>query len=284
MIRFGPSGNSEAFYAEGYKETAEAPAWINAQGLNAFEYAFTLGQFLSDKTAQKIVEEGKKYDIEFSVHAPFYINFANSSDSSRENNYKFMMNSVEGLKKLRGRHCVFHIGAQMKMSREEAFNNVKTNFLDFVREFEKRNDGVFLCPETMGKYTQIGSVDEIFEVCSWSDCLIPTLDFGHINCILQGALRTKDDFKKILQLGIDKIGFDKMKDVHVHFSKIMYGAKGEIKHLTFEDTSFGPEPEPFLEAVCDLGLEPVVITESSGTQAMDAAIMSRMYKIIKKEK
>ena len=284
MIRFGPSGNSEAFYAEGHKQTAEAPAWIHAQGLNAFEYAFTLGQFLSDKTAEKILEEGKKYDIEFSVHAPFYINFANSSETSRENNFKFMLNSVKGLKKLNGRHCVFHIGAQMKMTRAEAFLAVKNNFLDFVKEFEKMNTGVFLCPETMGKYTQIGSVDEIFEICSWSDCLIPTLDFGHINCIMQGALKTKDDFKKILCQGIDKIGYEKMKDVHVHFSKIMYGEKGEIKHLTFLDTEFGPEPQPFLQAVYELKLEPVIISESNGTQANDAAIMSKMYEIIKKEK
>ena len=281
MIRFGPSGNSEAFYEEGHKETAEAPEWLNKMGLNAFEYSFTLGQFLSDKTAEKILAEGKKYDIEFSVHAPFYINFVNSSDTARENNYKFMMNSVEGLKKLNGRHCVFHIGSQLKLSREEAFKTLKDNFLDFVHEFQKTESGVFLCPEAMGKYTQMGTVDEIFEICSWSDCLIPTLDFGHINCVMQGALKTKEDFMAILKKGIDKIGFEKMRDLHIHFSKIMYGAKGEIKHLTFDDTVYGPEPLPMLEAIHKLNLEPVIISESAGTQARDSKIMRDLYMNIK---
>ena len=281
MIRFGPSGNSEAFYEEGHKETAEAPEWLNKMGLNAFEYSFTLGQFLSDKTAEKILAEGKKYDIEFSVHAPFYINFVNSSDTARENNYKFMMNSVEGLKKLNGRHCVFHIGSQLKLSREEAFKTLKDNFLDFVHEFQKVESGVFLCPEAMGKYTQMGTVDEIFEICSWSDCLIPTLDFGHINCVMQGALKTKEDFMAILKKGIDKIGFEKMRDLHIHFSKIMYGAKGEIKHLTFDDTVYGPEPLPMLEAIYELNLEPVIISESAGTQARDSKIMRDLYMNIK---
>lgn len=281
MIRFGPSGNSEAFYEEGHKETAEAPEWLNKMGLNAFEYSFTLGQFLSDKTAEKILAEGKKYDIEFSVHAPFYINFVNSSDTARENNYKFMMNSVEGLKKLNGRHCVFHIGSQLKLSREEAFKTLKDNFLDFVHEFQKTESGVFLCPEAMGKYTQMGTVDEIFEICSWSDCLIPTLDFGHINCVMQGALKTKEDFMAILKKGIDKIGFEKMRDLHIHFSKIMYGAKGEIKHLTFDDTVYGPEPLPMLEAIYELKLEPVIISESAGTQARDSKIMRDLYMNIK---
>ena len=281
MIRFGPSGNSEAFYEEGHKETTEAPEWLNKMGLNAFEYSFTLGQFLSDKTAEKILAEGKKYDIEFSVHAPFYINFVNSSDTARENNYKFMMNSVEGLKKLNGRHCVFHIGSQLKLSREEAFKTLKDNFLDFVHEFQKTESGVFLCPEAMGKYTQMGTVDEIFEICSWSDCLIPTLDFGHINCVMQGALKTKEDFMAILKKGIDKIGFEKMRDLHIHFSKIMYGAKGEIKHLTFDDTVYGPEPLPMLEAIYELKLEPVIISESAGTQARDSKIMRDLYMNIK---
>ena len=281
MIRFGPSGNSEAFYEEGHKETAEAPEWLNKMGLNAFEYSFTLGQFLSDKTAEKILAEGKKYDIEFSVHAPFYINFVNSSDTARANNYKFMMNSVEGLKKLNGRHCVFHIGSQLKLSREEAFKTLKDNFLDFVHEFHKVESGVFLCPEAMGKYTQMGTVDEIFEICSWSDCLIPTLDFGHINCVMQGALKTKEDFMAILKKGIDKIGFEKMRDLHIHFSKIMYGAKGEIKHLTFDDTVYGPEPLPMLEAIYELNLEPVIISESAGTQARDSKIMRDLYMNIK---
>ncbi|MBQ7977897.1 MAG: TIM barrel protein [Clostridia bacterium] len=281
MIRFGPSGNSEAFYAEGFKETAQAPAWLHEKGLNAFEYAFTLGQFVSDKTAGKIAPEAKKYDIEISVHAPFYINFANNSETSCENNFKFMFNSIEGLKKLGGRHCVLHIGSQMKMSREEAFANIKKNFNEFLREFEKKESGIFLCPETMGKYTQMGTVDEIFEICTWSDWLIPTLDFGHINCVMQGALKSKDDFKAILQKGIDKIGFEKMKDVHIHFSKIMYGAKGELKHLTFDDEEFGPEPLPFLEAVHELKLEPVIISESAGTQAKDAKIMRELYLTLK---
>lgn len=277
MIRFGPSGNCEAFYNAGYKESAQAPQWLNGMGLNAYEYSFTLGKFVSDKTAEKIVNEAKKYDVEVSVHAPYYINFANSSETSLENNYKFLINSVEGLKKLGGRHCVFHIGSQMKMTREEAFSNIKNTFTVFVKEFEKYANGLYLCPETMGKYAQMGTVDEIFEICSWSECLLPTLDFGHINCVMQGALKTKDDFVNIFKKGINKLGFEKMKDCHIHFSKIMYGAKGEIRHLTFEDTEFGPEPLPMLQAIKELKLEPVIISESNGTQAGDAKIMRDLY-------
>lgn len=278
MIRFGPSGNCEAFYEAGNKQTWQEPAWLKSLNLNAFEYSFGLGQFLSTETATKIAEEAKKNDVEVSVHAPYYINFVNMSDVAYENNFKFLLGSLKNLKELGGRHCVVHIGSQMKFTRVEALSNIKQNFTDFLKEKRQGEYAdLILCPEAMGKYTQIGTYDEMFEICSWDDCLIPTLDFGHINCVLQGDLKTKEDFKHILQKGIDKLGYEKMKDLHIHFSKIMYGAKGEIKHLTFEDTEFGPDYEPMIDAIIELKLEPVVISESSGTQAPDAKTMRDYY-------
>ena len=70
---------------------------------------------------------------------------------------------------------------------------------------------------------------------------------------------------------------EKMKHFHVHFSKIQYSVKGEIRHLTFEDNQYGPEFEPLAEALKELDLEPVIICESAGTQAEDALAMKRIY-------
>ena len=38
MIKFGPSGNSESFYALGHKSTKQAPKWLKTAGLDAYEY------------------------------------------------------------------------------------------------------------------------------------------------------------------------------------------------------------------------------------------------------
>lgn len=277
-MRFGPSGNCDAFYEAGYKHTKEEPKWLSEMGLNAFEYSFGLGKFLKTETAQAIGEEAKKYGVEVSVHAPYYINFANTSEMAKENNPQFLFESLRNLREMGGRHCVVHIGSQMKFTREEALQNIKSAFASFLEQ--KRNSpyrDLIVCPEAMGKYTQIGSYQEMYDICSLDECLIPTLDFGHINCILQGSLRTKNDFSEILKQGIDKLGFDKMNDLHIHFSKIMYNKKGEVKHLTFADTEFGPNFEPMIDAILDLNLNPVIICESAGTQAMDALAMSEYY-------
>ena len=79
MLRIGPSGNSVTFYSTGHKHTIEAPEWLHSIGLNAYEYSFGRGITLKEDTAKIIGEQAKIYDVQISVHAPYYINFANTS-------------------------------------------------------------------------------------------------------------------------------------------------------------------------------------------------------------
>lgn len=283
MVRFGPSGNSEKFYELGFKESWQAPKWLNSQGLSAYEYSFSLGRFLGEESSKKIADEAREYDIQISVHAPYYINFCNQSDISYENNFKYLLNSLRGAKMLGGKTCVVHVGSQMKLTREEAFYNVEKNLKEFLKiYYDEKLQDVKIAPETMGKFSYIGTVDEILEIASWDENIIPCFDFGHINCITQGALKTEDDFRRIFEKGINRIGFDKINNCHIHFSKIKYGEKGEIAHLTFDDEIYGPRFEPFINIVNELKINPVIISESKGTQSDDAKTMRNYYEKLQK--
>ena len=105
---------------------------------------------------------------------------------------------------------------------------------------------MIICPETMGKSAQIGTVDEIVEFCKIAPFYYPCVDFGHVNSLWQGALKTPEDYLDIFNTIENGLGFEKLNGMHVHFSKIMYSAKGEVKHLTFDDTEYGPNPEDFI--------------------------------------
>ena len=133
------------------------------------------------------------------------------------------------------------------------------------------------CPETMGKLAQIGTLEEVVEFCKIDKIYTPAIDFGHINAREQGSLKTVEDYKSRLEYAIGELGYDRMKNFHVHFSKIMYGGKGEIKHLTFEDAVYGPQFEPLAVALKELGLQPYIVSESDGTQAEDAKAMKDIY-------
>ena len=138
--------------------------------------------------------------------------------------------------------------------------------------------GVTICLETMGKVNQLGTVAETADVCSIDDFLLPTVDFGHVNAREQGILTTKEAYEDLFAIIENKLGFDRLKRMHVHFSKIEFTHMGEKKHLTLEgDTGFGPAYEPLAELIAKRGLEPVIICESAGTQAEDALKMKEIY-------
>ena len=255
MIRFGPSGNSKSFYESGLKHTYEAPKWIKERGLNAFEYSFGRGVKMSDETAIKIGQEMQENSIQLSVHAPYYINLANPDDQKAQNSYGYVLQTLEKLKTMGGTRCVMHSGTISGADRKDALMRIYKRMDELLKIIELKNlSSLILCPETMGKYSQIGTVEEICALCTLHPMLIPCLDFGHINSYMQGKLKTKDDFKRIIDIVFSVLGEQKAPYIHIHFSKIKYGPAGEIHHLNFTDEEgyiYGPDFEPLAEVACN---------------------------------
>ncbi len=275
---FGPSGSDDEFAAEGHTATIEMPKWIKDRGLDLFEYSFGRGVRISKETAKAIGSEADKYQIEISVHAPYFINFASVEPEKAENSIRYLTESLQALRWFGGKRCVFHPGSEGKQPRSEAFARTKDMVEKTVEIIDSLGLGdLYICPETMGKFSQIGTVDEVIELSKISDNIYPCVDFGHVNCVLGGGLKTTDDFQRIIDKMFDGLGEEKTKNMHVHFSKIMYTAKGEVKHLTFEDTIYGPEFEPFAEVIVNNGLTPHILSESAGTQGKDSFFMKKCY-------
>ena len=281
MTKFGPSGNCDRFYAEGYEHTEEAAYFVRENGLDCFEYSFGRGIRMTEKKAESIRAAFEKEGVEISVHAPYFINFANPDDEMAAKSYGYVLDSARMLRAMGGTRLVFHPATQGKDERSVAVDRT-CDRLKILRDYIYLNDlqDLIYCPETMGKVAQIGTIEEIVRFCEIDSIFTPCVDFGHVNAREQGSLKTVQDYLDRLSYMIDSLGYERMKNFHVHFSKIQYGAKGEIRHLTFQDTVFGPEFEPLAEALCRLKLEPYIVSESDGTQADDAIAMKRMYENI----
>ncbi len=281
MIKFGPSGNSQAFYDAGYKHSEQSAKFCKDLGLDCFEYSFGRGVSVSEGKAISIGDAFRENGVEISVHAPYFINFANPDDEMAQKSYNYVLDSARALKLMQGERVVFHPAAQGKDDRETAVNRTSER-LKILRDYIYLNgyENLKFCPETMGKLAQIGTLEEVVAFCKIDNCFVPAIDFGHINAREQGSLKTVNDFKSRLEYMIAELGYERVKHFHVHFSKIMYGAKGEIKHLTFEDCEYGPEFEPLAIALKELKLEPYIVSESAGTQSDDAVAMKRIYKAV----
>lgn len=275
--KFGPSGHSESYLSQ-YSATIDMPKWLSEQGLELFEYSFGKGVRLSEKTAKEIGSEASKYNIEISVHAPYFISFASLEQEKVDNSIGYLTSSLRALRHLGGERCIFHTGSEGGKPRVEAYARAKDAFIRALDAIKQEGlDDLIVCPETMGKQAQIGTVEEVIDLCKLGDNVYPCIDFGHINALYGGILKKQDDFQAIIDKMFDGIGEEKTKNMHVHFSKIQYGPKGEIKHLTFEDQIYGPEFDAFADVIVKNNLTPHVLSESAGTQSEDALNMKQLW-------
>ena len=279
MLRIGPSGNSTTFYSTGHKHTVEAPSWLHSLGLTAYEYSFGRGIMLKEQTASDIGAEAVKFDIAMSVHAPYYINFANPSDDMIERSIDYIVRSVYYSRLLGGNRVVFHTATCGKMPRAEALSVASDNLDKMLARLEEiYPDGNYIiCPETMGKLQQIGTVEEIVSFCGKSEKMIPCFDFGHINSYTHGGIKGESDYRSIIDYAMDKLG-ERAKNMHIHFSKIMYGASGEIRQLTLEDEIYGPDYAPLAKVIDEYRMTPVIICESKDIMSDDALKMKKYHK------
>lgn len=277
-VLFGPAGNCEAFYAAGYKHTVQVFPWLHEQGLTAYEYQCGRGVRLSAASAEAMRAEAEKYGVSISVHAPYFISLASAEEEKRENSIRYILDSARAVTMLGGDRIVVHPGGLGGRSREEATAIATETLLRAQAALDAEGlSHVHICPEVMGKINQLGTLEEVLTFCRAEERFIPCVDFGHLNSRTFGATNSREAFKAVVDAIGDALGEERRRSFHIHFSKIEYTGGGEKKHLTFEDTQFGPDPAPLMELLAEEGLCPTVICESAGTQTADAAEMSRLY-------
>lgn len=273
---FGPGGNSEAFYQTGKKYTIEAPAWIKEIGLDAYEYEAGNGLSASLDSLRAIGEKALEHDIKLSYHAPYFISLSGIVEEKRLNSIKYISQSLEAANALGAKIIVVHTGSAAKISRREAMNLAADTLIKTLSTVETY--GIKIGLETMGKVNQLGTLDEVIELCKIDYSLVPVVDFGHINAReLGNAFKTADDYLRVFDKIESKLDYNIAKNLHCHFSKIEWTSSGEKKHLTFANNEYGPEFETLIDVIYKNNFTPTIICESAGTQADDALLMKKYY-------
>jgi deoxyribonuclease-4 len=272
---FAPGGMPAGYNSGKRRFPQDLPAYLAEFGLNGFEYECGRGVKIAEKTYEFFAE---LRGIALSLHAPYYISLSGKDEETRLKSITYILQSAEAAKKLGAQRIVIHSGSCAKMSREEALELAKDT-LKRARNtlMEAGLADIIICPETMGKINQLGTLKEVIELCKADESFLPCVDFGHLNARSHGAIKTKADYERIFDTLEAELGFGRVKSLHIHFSKIEYTSGGEKTHLTFDDAEYGPDFEPLLEVLHERGYKPFIVCESQGTQAEDAMKMREYY-------
>lgn len=275
--KFGPGGNSEAFKLAGGRSTLQAPGFVKSIGLDAYEYEAGNGITGSPELFAAIGAKAREHGVKMSFHTPYFISLSSVEPEKRINSVEYIRRSAAVSDLLGAETMVVHCGSCAKIDRETAMGYAAETLEMAARMLEDNNFKVKLGIETMGKVNQLGTLSEVLRLCKISSRFAPVVDFGHLNARDKGVFFTTDDYKRVFDEIAETLGAEYAENLHCHFSKIMYTDMGEKKHLTFEDSVYGPEFEPLAEAMVALGVSPTIICESAGTQSDDALYMKAVY-------
>ncbi|ADG12780.1 Xylose isomerase domain protein TIM barrel [Methanocaldococcus infernus ME] len=240
---------------------------LKSLNLNALELEFVNGVYMKEDYAKILKEKNK--DLKFSAHAPHYINLnANEKEKIERSIYRL----IKSAKVLRhcGKDLVFHPGYYLNKSKEECYKNIKENLQKVLDYFNERNIDITLRPETTGRVSQFGTLEETLTLCSELS-LKPCIDFPHLYARSYGKINSYEDFYRILEKIEESVG---VKDMHIHMSGIEFGKGGEKRHLPLERSNFNYKDA--LRALKDFCAEGKVICESPLLEK-DALLMKRFY-------
>ena len=276
---FGSGGNPKAFYDGGYKETADIFKWLKEKNIDSYEYQAGTGLNAGTLTLKRIGEKAAENNIILSLHAPYFISVTSDDDEIISKSISHAIKSIDGATAMGAYIIVIHSGSLGKNTRVQALEKAKSTvskIIDIL--YRDKKTSVKIGFETMGKQNQLGTLDEVIKLCRLDKILEPVVDFGHLNSRGESdRFKTCDDYSRVFEKIGEKLTDEKAKYLHCHFSKIEYTQKGERKHLTFEDKTFGPEFEPLAEALTKNKLYPNIICESDGTMDIDALFMKNTY-------
>lgn len=275
---FGPAGKPIMLKSA---DILRAPSFLKEMGLNAMEYEAVRGVNIREDKARALGLEARANGVKLSLHAPYFINLAGKKDVV-EASIKRLNESVEAAHWMEAYVVVFHPGYYKDApTKKDALRKV-IEALKSVAEYRLQINAkdVWLGPETTGKTSQVGDLNEVIEISRSIEGTRPVVDFAHLYARSGGKyITSKDHVVEVISLIEKELGTWALKPLHVHFSKIAYGKGGEREHHNLSEESYGPDFAHVCSALCELGVDAVIISESPVLE-QDALIMLKMCKEI----
>jgi deoxyribonuclease-4 len=255
------------------RDTKSGITRVAEVGLGCMELEFVRGVSMGEKKAAQVNTLARQAGISLSVHAPYYINF-NSTDREVASASKRRLFEAARIGALCGaRSIAFHPGYYMGESPSKTLRRIEKNIRDVGRMCAAEGIAVQLRPETTGRPSQFGHLDEVLTICSELDGVLPCIDFAHMHAY-EGGMNSYDEFASVLDAVRARLGSDALADMHMHVSGIHYGPKGELKHLNLAESDF--DYVALLRALKDYSVGGRLVCESPDREA-DALMMKIKY-------
>jgi deoxyribonuclease-4 len=253
---------------------------IRELGLDCMELAFVRRVVMGEKSAAEVRQTAEECNVRLSVHAPYYVNL-NSPEADKVQASRQRILEAARVGWLCGaQSVVFHAAFYHDDRPEIVYKRIKEHLGELIEELRAEGNGTTLRPETTGKASQFGSLEELLMLSQEVEGVMPCVDFAHLHA-RTGVNNSYEEFAAILELIKAALGRAGLEDMHIHMSGIAYGPGGEKEHLDLADADL--RYIELLQALLDFEVSGLVICESPNLEE-DALIMQRTYRRLAKRR
>jgi deoxyribonuclease-4 len=244
-------------------------------GLGCMEVEFVQGVRMNPETAVSVGELAATKNVALTAHGPYFVNL-NAVEPQKVHMSKERILQTARIAALFGaRSITFHAAFYLKNNPAETYATVKKHLQQVVNTLQKEGNKVTISPEVTGKPSQFGTLEEIIQLSSEIERVLPCIDFSHLHA-RTGKANSYQEFSDILSQVERKLGRRGLDNMHIHLSGIAYGNKGEIKHLMLTDSDF--HYAELLKALKERNAKGVVICESVPYLEQDALLLQQTYR------
>lgn len=270
-LRFGTAGIP--IRAKG-KSTEEGIKEVRNLNLDAMELEFVHSVNISKERAPSVRKIAEENDIILTTHGQYYINLnAKEIQKVKASQYR-ILNAVR-IAYLCGAYSVcFHPGYYFNMDKRIVYEKIKKAIEEVVETLKEENVRIWIRPETTGKHTQFGNLEELIAISKEIDMVLPCIDFSHLHARTNGKMNTYDEIIKVLEFVEKELGKYAINNMHIHISGIDYSEKGEKEHLNLRESDLNFRE--ILKAWKDFGIRGIVICESPNIEE-DAMLLKKTY-------
>ena len=256
---------------KGYKKGFEIH---DEMGLDGLELEFVHGVRISDKSREDVSKAIKQEGKIITAHAPFYVNLNAREEDKVEASVQRIIETAMVTNELGGYSITFHAGFYLNQDAEMVYGKIREQIKTITDSLNKVGNKIWIRPETTGKATQWGDLDEIIRMSKEFETVLPCVDFSHIHARYNGFWNTYDEFASIFEKVGNELGQSALDNFHAHIAGIEYSIKGEKKHLNLEESDFNYKD--LIKAFKDFDVKGVIVCESPNIED-DAKLLKDYY-------
>lgn len=235
---------------------------LKEMNLDGMELEFVHGVRMSDTNRDFVKNMSKDFII--TAHGPFYINLNSQEEEKIDASLQRIIDTASVASEAGAFSITYHAAFYMGKDKETVYNQVKTQTRRIIEILENENINVWIRPETTGKATQWGDIDEIINLSKEFEQVLPCVDFSHLHARTAGEYNTYDEFSKVLEKMGNEIGQYALENFHGHLAGIEYTAKGEKQHLNLENSDMNYKD--LLKAMKEFGVKGALVCESQNIE------------------